>query len=223
MVNLAKVKDPWPGSLTESPGAQRYLHRDAAGRRLVFYAKDPASRLAEHDRCCPVVDGCSLRSDADRDGVRSGAWVCRPQSGHPGSGHHLRGMVEKVGDHPTWKSLSDHQTGRWHVCWWTRNEVATTISTMNTTHHPQPGTADAGAAQAASSPAHRQIKLALDVHAATIVVVRMLDGAKPQPPQTMKPADFLACGDGGQLSTLDSAEKPLPHLRPAAEPLSSLS
>jgi hypothetical protein len=34
--------------------------------------------------------------------------------------------------------------------------------------------------------------LALDVHAASIVVERMIDGAKPQPPQTLKPADFLA-------------------------------
>jgi hypothetical protein len=65
---------------------------------------------------------------------------------------------------------------------------------MNHNHH-QPYTAHAGAAQAASQPtqpACQQIKLALDVHAATIVVVRMLDGAKLQPPQTMKPADFLA-------------------------------
>jgi transposase len=37
----------------------------------------------------------------------------------------------------------------------------------------------------------QQIKLALDVHAATIVVGRMIDGAKPQPPQSFKPADFL--------------------------------
>jgi len=39
---------------------------------------------------------------------------------------------------------------------------------------------------------HQQIKLAMDVHAASIAVVRMTDGAKPQPPQTFKPADFLA-------------------------------
>jgi hypothetical protein len=38
----------------------------------------------------------------------------------------------------------------------------------------------------------QQIKLAVVVHAASIVVVRMMDGAKPQPPQTFKPADFLA-------------------------------
>jgi hypothetical protein len=37
-----------------------------------------------------------------------------------------------------------------------------------------------------------QFKLAMDVHAASIVVIRMMDGAKPQPPQAFKPADFLA-------------------------------
>lgn len=56
---------------------------------------------------------------------------------------------------------------------------------MNNTHQ-QPHTADAGTAYATSSPAYQQIKLALDVHAATIVVVRMLDGAKPQPSQTIR-------------------------------------
>ena len=48
------------------------------------------------------------------------------------------------------------------------------------------------ASKAQSQAAYQQIKLALDVHAATVVVVRMLDGAKPQPPQTFKPAAFLA-------------------------------
>jgi hypothetical protein len=68
---------------------------------------------------------------------------------------------------------------------------------MNNNHH-QPYTADAGAAQVAGQPAnqpatpYQQIKFALDVHAATIVVVPMLDGAKPQPPQTMKPTEFPA-------------------------------
>jgi hypothetical protein len=32
----------------------------------------------------------------------------------------------------------------------------------------------------------------MDVHAASTAVVLMMDGAKPQPPQTFKPADFLA-------------------------------
>src|SRR5512136_2862141 len=48
--------------------------------------------------------------------------------------------------------------------------------------------ASKGQAQAA----YQQLELAMDVHAASIVVVRMVDGAKPQPPQTFKPAAFLA-------------------------------
>ncbi len=47
------------------------------------------------------------------------------------------------------------------------------------------------ASKAQRQAAYPQIKLALDVHAATVVVVRMLDGAKPQPPQTFKPAALL--------------------------------
>ena len=41
-----------------------------------------------------------------------------------------------------------------------------------------------GASKVQSQPQYQQLKLALDVHAASIVVVRMLDGAKPRPPQT---------------------------------------
>ena len=48
------------------------------------------------------------------------------------------------------------------------------------------------ASEVSTQPQYQQIKLALDVHAASIVVGRMMDGAKPQPPQTFKPADFLA-------------------------------
>lgn len=33
---------------------------------------------------------------------------------------------------------------------------------------------------------YQQFKLAMDVHAASVVVVRMIDGARPQPPQTFK-------------------------------------
>jgi hypothetical protein len=40
-------------------------------------------------------------------------------------------------------------------------------------------------------PQYQQIKLVLDVHAASIVVVRMVGGAKPQPPQSFKLAVFL--------------------------------
>jgi hypothetical protein len=32
----------------------------------------------------------------------------------------------------------------------------------------------------------------MDVHAASIVKARMMDPTKPQPPETYKPADFLA-------------------------------
>jgi len=49
----------------------------------------------------------------------------------------------------------------------------------------------ASEASSPGQPQYQQIKLALDVHAASIVVGRMIDGAKPQPPQTFKPADFL--------------------------------
>ena len=62
-------------------------------------------------------------------------------------------------------------------------------------NHKTSSNAQACGAQVASGvsaqPQHQQIKLALDVHAASIVVVRMVDGAKPQPPQVFKPADFL--------------------------------
>ena len=40
-------------------------------------------------------------------------------------------------------------------------------------------------------PPYRQIKLALDVHAGDLMVVRMVDGAKPQPPQKMTYDNFL--------------------------------
>jgi hypothetical protein len=64
---------------------------------------------------------------------------------------------------------------------------------MNT--YKQSSKAQACGAQVASptatQPQYQQLKLAMDVHAATIVVVRMIDGAKPQPPQTFEPADFL--------------------------------
>ena len=45
--------------------------------------------------------------------------------------------------------------------------------------------------EASSQPRYQQIKLALDVHAASIVVLRRVEGAKPQPPQTFAPPVFL--------------------------------
>jgi hypothetical protein len=56
------------------------------------------------------------------------------------------------------------------------------------------------ASEAPTQPQYQQIKLALDVHAASIVVGRMIDGAKPQPPQTFKPAAFLARSQPAILS-----------------------
>ena len=63
-------------------------------------------------------------------------------------------------------------------------------------HSQTRNSAQACGAQVASEtptqPQYQQIKLALDVHAASIVVGRMIDGAKAQPPQTFKPGKFLA-------------------------------
>jgi transposase len=65
---------------------------------------------------------------------------------------------------------------------------------MNT-KHTSINTSQAGgeqvASKAQSQPHYQQIKLALDVHAGSIVMVRMVDGAKPQPPQTFIPKKFL--------------------------------
>ena len=52
-----------------------------------------------------------------------------------------------------------------------------------------------GASKAQNQPQYAQLKLALDVHAASIVVVRMLDGAKPQPPQTFNSGWAYDCSD----------------------------
>jgi len=67
-------------------------------------------------------------------------------------------------------------------------------------HHQSSSNAQVCGAQVASqtsaievsrSHPHEQIKLALDVRAASIVVVRMVGGAKPQPPQSFERAAFL--------------------------------
>src|SRR5437773_7624526 len=39
---------------------------------------------------------------------------------------------------------------------------------------------------------HRLIKLGVDVHWRQYVVVRLIDGASPQPPQRFKPEEFVA-------------------------------
>lgn len=46
-------------------------------------------------------------------------------------------------------------------------------------------------AEQAAGKKYQTIKLGLDVHADTIVVVRILDNAAPQPAQKFKPAKFL--------------------------------
>src|ERR1700753_2767892 len=47
-------------------------------------------------------------------------------------------------------------------------------------------------AEQAASKTYQTIKLGLDVHADTIVVVRILDHSAPQPAQKFTPAKFLA-------------------------------
>ena len=46
-------------------------------------------------------------------------------------------------------------------------------------------------AATSAQPICQQIKLALDVHAGDLMEVRMVDGAKPQPPQKMTTERFL--------------------------------
>ena len=55
----------------------------------------------------------------------------------------------------------------------------------------QAGGAPVAGPTKAAEPEYQQIKLALDVHAGDLMVVRMVDGAKPQPPQKMTPERFL--------------------------------
>ena len=47
-------------------------------------------------------------------------------------------------------------------------------------------------AEQAASKKLQTLKLGLDVHADTIVVVRLLENSAPQPAQKFKPAKFLA-------------------------------
>ena len=55
---------------------------------------------------------------------------------------------------------------------------------------PQPQSQPPGATEPAPHKA-RTIKLGVDVHLDVYVVVRIIDGGTPQPPQRFKPADFL--------------------------------
>jgi hypothetical protein len=84
-------------------------------------------------------------------------------------------------------------TDREHQCWWTHNEVTTSphIGIHKRGSNAQ-ATGEQVASEASTQPPYHQLKLAMDVHADSIVVVRMAEGAKPQAPQTFKPADSLA-------------------------------
>jgi transposase len=71
------------------------------------------------------------------------------------------------------------------------NMKKTKAKTTKTTAAVKSKTADPGAKPGAAKP-HQTIKLGLDVHADTIVVVRMLDNSPPQPAQKFTPAKFRA-------------------------------
>ena len=72
-----------------------------------------------------------------------------------------------------------------------RNRYVHQQMTHSQTTNNAPACGAQVASEAPTQPQYQQIKLALDVHAASIVVGRMMDGAKAQRPQTFKPADFL--------------------------------
>jgi len=55
----------------------------------------------------------------------------------------------------------------------------------------QSGGAPVAGPTEAAAPVYQHMKLALDVHAGDLMVVRMVDGAKPQPPQKMTTERFL--------------------------------
>ncbi len=62
------------------------------------------------------------------------------------------------------------------------------ISKKQRQEQPQPPAR--GAAEAPPEKA-RTIKLGVDVHLSLYVVVRVIDGGTPQPPQRFKPEEFL--------------------------------
>jgi transposase len=72
-------------------------------------------------------------------------------------------------------------------CWRVSAEGATPTNAMS---QPNLHNSEVRAEQAASK-AYQTIKLGLDVHADTIVVVRILDHSAPQPAQKFTPAKFL--------------------------------
>ena len=73
-------------------------------------------------------------------------------------------------------------------CWRVSAKSATSTNDMN--NQQQPNISEVRAEQAASKK-FQTIKLGLDVHADTIVVVRIQDHSAPQPAQKFRPAKFL--------------------------------
>ena|ERR1039458_7453907 len=87
------------------------------------------------------------------------------------------------------------------------------ISAMKSPYNLRPlSQAESGPGETSTQPHYQQMKLAMDVHAASIVAVRMVDGAKPRPPQAFKPADFL----GSVKKQVTLAKKVLSCLRSQA-------
>src|SRR5208282_2586099 len=58
------------------------------------------------------------------------------------------------------------------------------------------------ASKATTGPQYQQIKLALDVHAASILVGRMIDGAKPPPHALARPAGEQPLVESGLVKRL---------------------
>ena len=91
--------------------------------------------------------------------------------------------------------MAREETDRWHESWWTdKPNVGRSISVMkniNESAIAQAGGAPVASQAEAVQPVYQQIKLALNVHAGDLMVVRRVDGAKPQPPQKMSTERFL--------------------------------
>ena len=69
------------------------------------------------------------------------------------------------------------------------------MNNSKTTHYAQARrdqTASKIGQAGSAQPQYKQLILATDVHADSIVAIRVMDGAKPQPPQTFKLAGPLA-------------------------------
>ena len=68
------------------------------------------------------------------------------------------------------------------------------MNNSKTTHYAQARrdqTASKIGQAGSAQPQYKQLILATDVHADSIVAIRVMDGAKPQPPQTFRPVELL--------------------------------